>query len=65
MASPALRVSGLLVCDGMGVVEVPTHIYLQLTNLDEVTWSEDQIYDNDLEYVIVPLNKTSGAEKKR
>ena len=46
------------VCDGMGVVGVPTSIYLQLVDLDEITWCEDRIYDNDIEYVIVP---SSGA----
>jgi hypothetical protein len=45
-------------CDGLGVIDVPTTIYLQIDyDIDEITWCVDKIYDNDLEYTLVPPNK--------
>lgn len=52
------------VCSGMGVVGVPSTIYLQLSNLDEVTWCVDRIDDSDLEYTIVPPNKPLHPAQK-
>lgn len=49
-------------CEGRGVVGIPTHIYLQLTNLDEITWSDDRIYDNDIEYQLVPTGPAAPEE---
>lgn len=49
------------VCNGMGVVGVPSTIYLQLSNLDEVTWCVDRIDASDLEYTIVAVTGKAPA----
>jgi len=43
-------------CDGLGVINVPTTIYLQINEID-ITWCEDRINDNDLEYTLCRSSK--------
>ncbi len=39
-------------CKGLGILDAPRVIYLQTTDLQLVTWCDDQINDSDIEYVL-------------
>lgn len=52
-------------CAGLGVINVPTAIYLQINEIDfDITWCEDRINDNDLEYrLVTPSKPDTDAEE--
>ena len=40
------------ICKGYGILNPPKVIYLQTTDLQLVTWCDDQINDSDIKYVL-------------